>query len=95
MKSFQAVGMMVPLEDGLKKEQISMLLSMLPDDGEFIPFETSENNSSIIGFISTEAYDEHFQSLISLAQELCEDWNKEGEDKIYRTKSGLEVFIDS
>lgn len=94
MKKFEAVGQMVELESGLTKEQIVNLLSMLPDGEELIPFEASENNSTIFGFITVEAADEHMSSVESLAIRLCEDFDNETTDKTYQTKSGLTVFID-
>lgn len=94
MKKFQAVGIMVPLEDGISKEQIVKLLEMLPDDEQLVPFEASENNSTIFGFITIKFADEHLDSVVDLATILCSDWENESTDKTYRTLSGLEVFID-
>lgn len=94
MRNFEAVGLMVGSESGLTKEQIVNLLSMLPDGEELIPFEASENNSTIFGFITVEEEEGHMSSVESLAIKLCEDFDNETTDKTYQTKSGLTVFID-
>lgn len=96
MRTFQAVGIMVGLEDGLSKEQVMNLLSKLPDDEEFVQFDVSENNSTIWGFMTVDCADdeEHYTSVITTCKKLCEDFDNERTDKVYMTKSGIEVFVD-
>lgn len=94
MKNFQIVGMMVELEDGLTKNQVISLLERLPDGEELIPFQASENNRAIYGFMTNTSVDEHSESIVQTATLLCEDFDNERVDKVYTTKLGMEMFID-
>lgn len=95
MSKFQAVGLMMEAEDGLSKEQIMKLLELMPDDETLYPFEASENNSVVYGFMTGNAIDEdHHDAIIEVASELCEDFENERTDKTYTTKTGLPVFIE-
>lgn len=95
MRTYEAVGMMVELESGLTKAQIQLLLLMLPDDKELVQFDVSENNSTIWGYMTVDCADdeEHYASVITTCTKLCEDFDNERTDRIYKTSEGVDVFI--
>lgn len=91
---FQAAAYMIPLEEGLTRKQISFLLNKLPLEEELVPFQIAENNTTLIGFATPEAYEEHLmESDPQVLLDLCEDWSNEKEDGIYRTETGLDVYV--
>lgn len=78
---------MVKLEEGFNIRQINKLVSMLPEDGEYMPIEFHAQNTSAYGFIAADYYEAHdydntfFKSLY----EVLEDMDKETPDGIYAT----------
>ncbi|MFF2532203.1 hypothetical protein ACFVS2_25170 [Brevibacillus sp. NPDC058079] len=94
MNTVQAAGMMVEVTDGLTKEEIVALLEKIPDGEQFVPFEVSENNSAIIGFMTTECAEIHLEKITELATKLCNDWDNERIDKMYPIAAGVDFYVD-
>lgn len=88
---------MVPLEDGLTKQMVTRLLDLLPDEGEFVPFEAHENNTSCFGFIKLDSDNDEaaVKEIIDFVSPILNDWDLESKDGRYTLPDGRKLYMSS
>lgn len=87
---------MVELETGLTKAQIDKVLAMLPDEGDYMPIEFHENNTSAYGFVSSEYYQQHDYKphfLSGIVTPILCDMKLESANGVYNTPDGRSFFM--
>lgn len=93
---FDVILLQTPLEDGLDKDSIQLIASMLQNGQGYILFTTSENNSSAHGFIKATALEElnwKTESVEKFVKEIIGDVEKETQNGVYEMENGLSIYI--
>lgn len=95
-KNVDVVLLQTPLESGLNQESILSIANSLQPGEEYIPFSTSENNSSAHGFIRAtvlEELDWQANKIEEFVKEMIGDMEKESENGFYEMDNGLCIYI--
>lgn len=90
---------MVELEAGLTKKQIRDVMESIPSNVAVLPFslnETSlpEANSTVIGVINDEFYDDYLEEIKQVLASVCNDWRNERADHLYVLSDGHQVMMN-
>ena len=94
--SFDVILLQTELESGLTKETLKSLLSKLENDFEYIPFTTSENNSSAHGFVKRDTLEElnwNEKKIGDFVKRIIGDLDMENEDNVYMIDSNIKAYI--
>lgn len=91
-----AILLQTEWESGLHKKDIQWISERLSEEEEYVPFYTSENNSSAHGFIKVTAlenYDGNPEPIERFVNNIIGDLEKETEDKYYTMENGISLYI--
>lgn len=94
-KTYGAVFVQVPLEDGANKEHLTALLDLIGDNVGVVPINISENNGTACGFVREDILmNIEEEVLIAFVSEILDDTEKETESGDYTlTHTGQSVSI--
>lgn len=98
MNKYKVVLWMVELEEGLSKEHIVKIMSLLEeDDRGYMPIEIEGDfNSSAYGFICSSYYDELSYNATKIKQVIkpvLDDWNNESPNNEYVMAGGAKIYM--
>jgi len=94
--NFDMILLQTPLEEGLEKDSIQLIASILQNGQGYISFSTAENNSSAHGFIKATALEEldwKTESIEKFVKEMIGDLVKETQNGVYEMENGLSIYI--
>lgn len=98
---YQAVLLQKPLGDGLTRDEIERLLSMLPENSEVFPLEIEAHHQecTAMGFITTESadisldYDYDGSGFNDFVANILDDMENEREDCTYNFQDKFQVYL--
>jgi len=86
---------MVELGDGLSIKQIKKLISILPENAQYMPIEFHAGNTSAYGFICADFFESHnyLNNFFNGIDEVLEDKSLESPDGVYETSDGRKFYM--
>ena len=96
-QTYRIAGWMTELESGLTVDEWRQVLDRVDSELDYLPFEISQANATIIGLIDRELVEEWDQEwgyiLSEKLEPLCEDWSNESDLCEYPIYSGEVAYI--